>query len=259
MSTAANNTTTERVLQNTWNSSCSWRVRMVMAYKNLDYRYETVNLVRSEDARPDYINQNPSGVPTLTELDGQQYTQSMAIMEYLEETYPEKAVLPQEPKDRALCRALALEIVSGIQPLQNMGVAYLHILCRGSWPKEKPNIMIGAKQVGAVGEVTQMKHLRDVLIEKLWGVENLMSRVAGKFSIGDSFTIADAALIPQVHASHHSFGVDISVYPTISRVMATLRELECVTATEPDNCPDFVPGGNVPLSVVAVAKKQPPQ
>jgi maleylacetoacetate isomerase len=245
----------ERVLQNTWNSSCSWRVRMVMAYKKLDYKYETVNLVRSEDANPVYINQNPSGVPTLTEANGQQLTQSMAIMEYLEEVYPENSVLPKDAQQRALCRALALEVVSGIQPLQNMGVAYLHILCRGSWPKEKPNIMIGAKQVGAIGEVTNIKYLKDVLIEKLWGVENLMSRVAGTYSIGDTFTIADAALIPQVHASHHSFGVDISVYPTIARVMKTLRELDFVKSTEPDNCPDFVPGGNVPLSVVAVPKE----
>lgn len=243
----------ERVLQNTWNSSCSWRVRMVLAYKGLDYKYVPVNLVQTEDAKPEYVNQNPSGVPTLTEPDGKIYTQSMAIMEYLEEVYPENSVLPAEAGSRALCRALAQEVVSGMQPLQNMGVAYLHIQCRGSWPKEKPNILIGAKQVGAkFGEVTNLKLLSDVLIEKLWGVENLMSRTAGTHSVGDSFTMADAALIPQVHSAHHSFGLDISIYPTITRVMKTLRELPCVKSTEPDNCPDA--GGAVPISTVAIPK-----
>lgn len=244
----------ERILQNTWNSSCSWRVRMVLAYKELEYKYVTINLVKQEDTDPEYINQNPSGVPTLTELDGRTYTQSLAIMEYLEEAYPERSVLPKEAGSRCLCRALALEIISGIQPLQNMAVAYTHVLCRGSWPKEKPNVMIGAKQVGAIGEVTNIKYLRDVLIEKLWGVENLMSRIAGTYSCGDSFTIADAALIPQVHASYHSFGVDISMYPTITRVMKTLKELPFVKSTEPDACPDCSKGHPVPLSEVAVPK-----
>lgn len=248
--------TGDRILQNTWNSTCSWRVRIVLAYKGLDFKYVPINLQKSEDCNPEYINVNPSGVPTLTEPDGRTYTQSMAIMEYLEEKYPTKSTLPTEAGDRALCRALAQEIISGIQPLQNMAVAYLHIQCRSSWHgphSQKPNIMIGAKQVGAIGEVTNLKMLRDVITEKLWGVENLMSRTAGKFAFGDTFTMADAALVPQAYAAQTSFGIDMSIFPTITRVLATLKEQQYVLSTEPDNCPDWMPP-KMPFVGVAVKK-----
>jgi len=109
--------------------------------------------------------------------------------------------------------------------------------------------MIGAKQTGKYGEVSNLRYLRDVLVEKLWGVENLMSRVAGTYSVGDTFSMADAALLPQIYASHHSFGVDISVYPTICRVLKTLKTLDFVIATSPDECPDFV-APKLPLSEV---------
>lgn len=246
----------ERVLQNTWNSSCSWRVRLALAYKGIPFKYVAINLQKQEDCDPAYINQNPSGVPTLTEPDGRTYTQSQAIMEYLEEVYPEKPLLPKEPGMRCLCRALAQEIISGIQPLQNMAVAYLHMQCRASWKganSDKPNIQIGAQQVGRIGQVTNMKFLRDVLVEKLWGVENLMSRIAGTYSCGDTFSVADCALIPQVHASHYSFGVDISVFPTISRVLNNLKKLDFVDATSTDNSPDHMPP-LIPLSAVGVPK-----
>jgi len=251
--------TQERILHNTWNSTCSWRVRLVLAYKELPFKYIPINLQKAEDNDPAYINVNPSGVPTLTEPDGRVFTQSMAIMEYLEEKYPERSILPNEMGRRALCRAIAQEIISGIQPLQNMAVAYLHLQCRGLWKGgpdgrgEKPNIMIGAKQLGPYGEVSNLRYLRDVLVEKLWGVENLMSRVSGTYTVGDTFSIADAALIPQVYASHHSFAVDISVFPTICRVLKTVKELPFVLATSPDECPDFMPP-KLPFADVGIPK-----
>jgi len=250
----------DRILQNTWNSTCSWRVRLALAYKKLDSKYIAINLQKSEDNNTAYININPSGVPTLTEPDGKTYTQSMAIMEYLEEAYPDHPLLPKDREKRTLCRAVAQEIISGIQPLQNMAVAYLHLECRGTWKGgpdgrgDKPNIMIGAKQNGKAGEVANIRYLRDVLVEKLWGVENLMSRVAGTYSVGDTFSMADCALIPQVYASHHSFGVDISVYPTICRVLKTIKGLDFVNATSPDECPDYMPP-KLPLAEVGVPPK----
>ena len=230
----------ERVLKNYWISTCSWRVRMVLAYKGLDYKYEAINLHKSEDDDPEYVKMNPSGVPTLIEPDGRVFTQSMAIMEYLEEKYPENSIMPKEAGDRALCRALALEIISGLQPLQNMGVAHLFKLCKPYWPAEKKNIQIGAKQVGPMGEVTNIKYLRDIITEKLWGFENLLSRTAGTHCFGDSFTIADAALMPQANACRSSFGLDLSIFPTISRVLANIEKLDCVQKTHPDVCPDAV-------------------
>jgi len=245
----------ERVLENYWISTCSWRVRMVLNHKGLDYKYVCVHLHRSEDDAPEYINKNPSGVPTLTEADGTQLTQSMAIMEYLEEKYPEQSVMPKDPVLRAKVRGIAEEICSGIQPLQNMCVGNLFKICKPWWPAEKKNIMIGAKQMGPVGEVTNIRYLRDVIIEKMQGVDNLMSRAAGTHSVGDSFTIADAALIPQCYAAQYSFGIDLSQFPTIYRVMQTLKKLPCALATEPDVCPD---AANVfgALADVAPAKSE---
>lgn len=240
-----------RYLQNTWNSTCSWRIRLAMAYKKIQFEYVGIKLQQSEDTAPEYINVNPSGVPTLTEPDGKVFTQSAAIMEYLDEAYPDTpALLPKDPAARALCRALAQEIISGIQPLQNFTVAVSHIVCRKTWPWEKGDLQIGVKQVGPrIGEFVHMKYLKDIIIEKLWGFENLMKRTAGKFCCGDIFTQADAALIPQVGASHYSFGVDIRQFPTIARVMKNLIELDFVLATEPGACPDLV-GPKYPIAEV---------
>jgi len=178
-------------------------------------------------------------------------------MEYLDEKYPEHPMLPKDLEQRTKCRAIAQEIISGIQPLQNMAVAYLHLQCRATWKGgkdgrgDKPKIMIGAKQFAKAGEVANIRYLHDVLVEKLWGVEHLMSRSAGTYSVGDTFSMADAALIPQVYASHHSFGVDISVFPTIVRVLETLKKLPFVNATSPDECPDFMMP-KLPLAEVGV-------
>ena len=91
-----------------------------------------------------------------------------------------------------------------------------------------------------MGEVTNIKYLRDIITEKLWGFENLLSRTAGTHCFGDSFTIADAALMPQANACRSSFGLDLSIFPTISRVLANIEKLDCVQKTHPDVCPDAV-------------------
>jgi len=107
-----------------WRSSASYRVRIALEYKGLEFEYVPVHLLRSggEQHSPEYRALNPqSRVPTLESPDGI-LTQSMAIMEWLEEVYPEPALLPRNPGERARVRALAQILVADVQPLQNVYV-----------------------------------------------------------------------------------------------------------------------------------------
>ncbi|RCN32791.1 putative maleylacetoacetate isomerase [Ancylostoma caninum] len=126
------------VLYSYWRSSCSWRVRIALNLKKVDYEYKTINLLSKEDLNsPDFLAVNPAGkVPALV-VDGVPLTESMAIMEYIDETYPGGCpILPKDPIHRAQSRAIALQIVAGIQPIQNLRVLkYLNEQTPGSGAK----------------------------------------------------------------------------------------------------------------------------
>src|SRR5687768_7747243 len=110
----------EVTLYSYWRSSCSWRVRSVLALKGIKYNYYAVNLLNNEQADEKYIALNPmKAIPTLA-IDGIHLCQSVAIMEYLEETRPENPLLPKSPADRAKVRQIIESIASDIQPIQNM-------------------------------------------------------------------------------------------------------------------------------------------
>src|SRR4029079_11911593 len=103
-----------------WRSSCSFRVRIALGYKKLAYEPVFVNILEGEQKKPEYLAKNPIGhVPTLS-IDGVTYVESVAIMELLEELYPDPPLLPKTPQERARVRALVETINAGIQPLQNL-------------------------------------------------------------------------------------------------------------------------------------------
>jgi maleylacetoacetate isomerase len=208
----------QRVLMNYWRSSCSWRVRMVLALKELDYEYKPINLLKGEDCAPEYWNTNPGGVPTLVD-GGLTLTQSLAIIEYLEERYPQHPVLPRAFDERANVRAVANYIASAIQPLQNLGV------------QQKIGEKFGAEAKAAWA--------KDVIEEGFAGLEELLKRHAGTHSVGNTFTLADACLVPQLYAARR-FNADLSKFPTIQRVGAFVEQLPVVLATHPDKMPDAV-------------------
>ncbi len=113
---------TKPILYNYWRSSASWRVRIVLAWKGIDYEYKAVHLLKDEQNEGDYKKFNPMGrVPALY-IDGHTLAESIAIMEYLEETRKERPMLPSDPIKRATVRQLVEIINSGIQPLQNLGL-----------------------------------------------------------------------------------------------------------------------------------------
>ena len=205
-----------RTLLNYWRSSCSWRVRMVLFHKELEYEYKAVNLLKAEDCEPTYWSMNPAGVPTLLD-DDHVVTQSLAIIEYLEERYPEKPVLPRSFEARADVRAVALLIATGVQPLQNLGI------------QQK----IGAK----FGNDAKPAWAKEVIEEGFAGLEAVLKRTAGTFCVGNQFSMADACLVPQLYAARR-FGADLSAFPTVVRVGAFLDTLPVTLETHPDKMPD---------------------
>jgi maleylacetoacetate isomerase len=208
-----------RVLLNYWRSSSAWRVRIALALKGLEYEYKAVNLLKGEDTAPEYYRINPSGVPTLIDGDGAKpLTQSLAIVEYLEERYPAKPLLPRDFIERADVRAVA-NFIACLQPLQNLGTQQL----------------VGAQ----FGDAAKGPWAKAVIQEGMEGLEVLLSRSAGIYCVGDTFTMADCFLAPQAYACRR-FGVDLAQFPTISRVLAAVEAHEAVVASHPDRMPDAV-------------------
>src|SRR5262249_3217345 len=151
--------------------------------------------------RDEYKAMNPMGYLPCLVVDGVKYVESTAILELLEELYPDPPLLPASPADRARVRALVQIVNSGIQPLQN-----LTVLDRIGDDKER-----------------RLDWLRHFISRGLGAWEALATRFAeetstkGPFAYGDKFTSADALLIPQLYAARR-FGIDLSQYPTITRV-----------------------------------------
>jgi len=176
-------------LHNYWRSSASHRVRIGLGLKKLAYDYVIVNLLKGGQKADAYSDKNPmKQVPTLeiTEDDGtvRCLTQSLPILEYLEERWPEEPILPSDPYLRARARGLAEIINSGIQPLQNL------------------NTMKKLKDAGVDFTPWVQGFIADGMAAFACGLQE----VAGNFCVGDTPTIADCCLIPQL-ASARRFGV----------------------------------------------------
>lgn len=216
-------------LHNYWRSSASHRVRIALGLKQLAYDYVAVNIVKQGQYADAYRAKNPmSQVPTLevTEDEGSVWSisQSLPIMEYLEERFPERALLPKHLFARARVRALAEIINSGIQPLQNLTTTNAVKKLGGDeavWPKAFITNGLAAYEQLAIDTA------------KALGVE------PGPFSVGDAPTIADCCLLPQL-ASARRFGVDYSKHELIARIERSCMALPAFTAAMPDQQPDAV-------------------
>ncbi|KAL6059469.1 Glutathione S-transferase zeta-1 [Balamuthia mandrillaris] len=203
----------EIVLYSYWRSSCSYRVRIALNHKAIPYTYKAVHLVKSQQLEPDYAALNPmKEVPSLL-IDGLQLSQSVAILEYLEETRPEPRLLPQDPATRALVRQIVSIVCSDIQPVQNLRVL---------------------KYLGEERKVEWAKHWIESGFE---GLERVLERSAGSYCVGDEVTLADAVLPPQVYNARR-FGVDLDKYPTIKRVEEALMQLPAFQQARPEVQPD---------------------
>jgi maleylacetoacetate isomerase len=199
------------VLSTYWRSSCSYRVRIALAYKKLAYESAFVNLLEGEQKKPEHLAKNPIGhVPTLA-IDGVTYADSIAIMELLEELYPDPPLLPKAPQDRAKVRALVQTIAAGIQPLQNL---------------------IVLDRVGGKDQDKRNDWMKFWISRGLAAFEAQASET-GPFAFGEAFTMADACLLPQLYASRR-VGVDLTPFPRILRAEAAASDLPFVAAARPE-------------------------
>jgi len=209
-------------------SSAAFRVRIALALKELEFENIPVHLVRGggEHNQPDYLALNPQGrVPTLK--DGEDFTlgQSLAILEYLEEAYPDTPLLPADIRGRARVRQLAGLVACDIHPLNNLSVLqYL----KGNFGAGEEAV----KQWYAYWVSSGFKALEEMLAG---------SAATGSYCHGDSPTMADACLVPQVWNARR-FEVALDAFPTICRIEEACYRLPAFDTARPENQPDAVLG-----------------
>lgn len=200
-------------------SSAAYRVRIALNLKGLSTDHLPHHLRKGEQSAPAYLAINPQGlVPTLEDDAGTVLTQSLAIIEWLDETHPNPPLLPADPLRRAKVRAFALAIACDIHPVQNLKV--LKRLRKLGLPEEK---------------VTEWAAWANR--EGLAACETLISGEPGPFCFGAAPTMADLCLVPQL-ANARRFGVDVSAYPRLLEAEAAAREMKAFADAAPDRQPD---------------------
>ena len=207
-------------LYNYFRSSASFRVRIALNLKGLAYDYVPVHLAKGEQKQPEFAALTAEGLVPLLELDdGQRLMQSMAIIEYLDETHPQPALLPADAAGRARVRALSQIVACEIHPLNNLRVLkYL---------------------------VNDLKASDDAKNDwyKHWvrlGLQSYEARLAerpGTYSHGDTPTLADCCLVPQLYNARR-FQCPLDAYPTIQRIAAACETLPAFQQAAPEVQPD---------------------
>ncbi len=187
------------VLHTYWRSSAAWRVRTVLALKGLAWDALPHDLRTDAQLAPDYVARNPQGLVPALEVDGAVLTQSLAIIEYLEEQFPDPPVLPADLIERAQVRAFALAIACDIHPVQNLRVLRM-LRARG------------LDQAAVDGWA------REVIEGGLAACAPLIEDRAGPFCFGEAMTLADVVLIPQL-ANARRFGARTD-YPRLEAIEA---------------------------------------
>jgi len=204
-------------------SSAAYRVRIALNLKGVVPDERTfVHLRMGNQRAQDYLALNPQGlVPALALDDGLVLTQSLAIIEYLDETHPDPPLLPVAPPSRARVRAIALAIACEIHPLNNLRVL---------------NYLIGTLGVAREQKDGWYKYWVDVGFEAL-EKKLAQERETGVFCHGNEPTLADVCLVPQI-ANARRFGIDLSPYPTLTRIEAACLALPAFAAAAPERQPD---------------------
>jgi maleylpyruvate isomerase len=200
-------------------SSASYRVRIALNLKGLQAEHLPHHLRRGEQRSPAYLAINPQGlVPALEDDVGMILTQSLAIIEWLDETHPEPPLLPKEALARAKVRAFADVLACDTHPLQNLKV--LARLRELGLPEEKVTAWAGwANREG------------------LAACEKLVAREPGPFCFGAAPTIADLCLVPQL-ANARRFGVDVNAFPRLLKAEATAKAMRAFADAAPEKQPD---------------------
>jgi maleylacetoacetate isomerase len=206
-------------LYNYFRSSASFRVRIALALKGLPYDYKPVHLAKNEQFNESYAAVSASRLVPLL-VDGEHsLTQSMAIIEYLEETHPQPPLLPGAAADRARIRALAQDIACEIHPLNNLRV--LRYLVRDL----------------KVSEDDKNRWYRHWVETGLEVVERQLAAMPSTFCHGNTPTLADCLLVPQIFNARR-FDCRLDHVPQVMKVFETCMQLPAFEQSRPENCPD---------------------
>jgi maleylacetoacetate isomerase len=206
-------------LFNYFRSSASYRVRIALALKGLDYSYRPVHLTQGEQFKESYAAVSASRLVPLLRDGELSLTQSLAICEYLEETHPAPPLLPPDAAGRARVRALALDVACEIHPLNNLRV--LRYLVRDL----------------KLSEADKNRWYRHWVETGLEVVERELARQPGTFCHGEQPTLADIALVPQIFNAQR-FDCRLDHVPQVMRVHRACMQLPAFEQTRPEHCPD---------------------
>ena len=204
------------VLFDYWRSSASYRVRIALESLGLSYRRESVDLLGGEQRSPEHRARNPQGLVPALMIDGHMLTQSLSIIEYLSETRPEARFLPTEPLAGQRVRALSYAIAMEIHAVCNTGVIN-HVL-----------------EITGGGDAVRSGWMKKFIGDGLAAVETLLDNPAtGTFCHGDTPTMADFCLVPQVYNAER-WGADISGLGRVRRIAETCLALPAFQAARPE-------------------------
>ena len=201
----------ELTLYHYWRSSASWRVRWALEHKKIPYRPIAVDLLKGEQNLPEFLAINPAGqVPALI-INGQAYSESLAILEFLEEKYPHVPLLPVDPVARMNVRQLCMLIVAGTHPLQNL-----------------------LPQARHSSDPEQRRQFARFFIERgITAYEKKIESTAGSYSIGGHLTLADLCLIPQLYNAIR-YDINFTHLSNINRIYQKCRALPACRVAEPE-------------------------
>lgn len=207
------------ILHGYWRSGTSYRARIALNLKGLDYETRGVDLRQGAQKSADFLALNPQGLVPALETDGAVLIQSPAILEWLEETHPSPPLLPADPMDRAHVRAMAALIECDIHPLNNLRV--LKALREG----------FGADQAAADAWAGRW------IAAGFDALDTLVQRHGDGWCWGDQPTLADCCLIPQIYSARR-FNVDMQAWPALAAVEARAEAHPAFRAAHPDRQPD---------------------
>ncbi|MGH6839145.1 MAG: maleylacetoacetate isomerase [Methylocella sp.] len=210
----------EPVLYGYWRSSAVYRVRIALNFKRITARQISVQLQLGEQRSDEHRARNPAGlVPVWREADGFTLAQSLAIIEYLDEIYRDPPLLPDDLRQKAVCREIAYSIACDIHPIGNLRVleklAADHGASAGAWaPWNRHWIGTGFR-----------------------AIEARLAAIAGRHAVGDQISLADICLVPQVYNARRA-GLDLAPFPRIVAADAAARALPAFALAAPEAQPD---------------------
>ncbi len=206
-------------LYNYFRSSASYRVRIALALKGLPYDYKAVHLQKNEQVGESYSAVSAARLVPLLKDDDHFVHQSLAIIEYLDETHPEPPLLPADPLGRARARALALDIACEIHPLNNLRVL---------------RYLVGPLGVDEDAKNRWYRHWVETGLET---VERQLAAMPSTYCVGDRPGLADCLLVPQIFNAQR-FDCRLDHVPQVMRVFEACMKLDAFEATRPEKCPD---------------------